>query len=94
MHWLLLYNLAPDYLERRPEFRAEHLRLAQEAHARGDLLLAGALSNPFDAAILLFTNEPVARTFAETDPYVLHGLVATWRVRRWNTVVGEGSSPP
>ena len=26
-HWLLLYDLAPDYLQRRPAFRSEHLAL-------------------------------------------------------------------
>jgi uncharacterized protein YciI len=32
--------------------------------------------------------------FAETDPYVIHVLVTQWRVRKWTTVVGEGSTPP
>ena len=27
-HYLLTYHLAPDYLERRPAFREEHLALA------------------------------------------------------------------
>jgi hypothetical protein len=31
----------------------------------------------------------VAETFAKTDPYVLNGLVSSWRVREWATVVGE-----
>ena len=94
MHWLLLYDLAPDYLERRETHRAEHLRLANDAHRNRDLLLAGALPDPFDTALLLFTNEAAARAFAEEDPYVLHGLVTAWQIRKWNTVVGEGSTPP
>lgn len=95
-HFLLLYDLAPDYLERRPAFRSEHVDLAREAHARGELLLAGALSDPFDTAVLLFTGEnpEEAERFAVADPYVSNGLVTSWRVRRWNTVVGEGSTPP
>ena len=36
MHYLLFYDLSPDYLERRGEFRAEHLGLAWEAQARGE----------------------------------------------------------
>ncbi len=89
MHWLLLYDLAPDYLERRAAHRAEHLALAREAHARGDLLLA----DPADA-ILLFRDPDTARAFAEADPYVAAGLVLRPRVRAWNTVVGEGATPP
>ena len=30
----------------------------------------------------------VARRFAETDPYVLNGLVVRWEVRPWVTVAG------
>jgi uncharacterized protein len=37
MHYLLFYDAAPDYLERRPRFRAEHLALARAAHVRGVL---------------------------------------------------------
>lgn len=92
-HFLLIYELAPDYLERRPAFRAEHLALAQEAVARGELLLGGAL-DPADRAVLLFAGEDasVAERFAASDPYVLKGLVARWEVSGWTTVVGEGAS--
>lgn len=42
-HVLLEYTLAPDYLERRGEYRAAHLALLEPAAAAGDLLLGGAL---------------------------------------------------
>lgn len=92
-HFLLIYHLAPDYLERRPAFRAEHLALAQEAVARGELLLGGAL-DPADRAVLLFAGQDAsaAARFAANDPYVLEGLVEHWEVRAWTTVVGEGAS--
>ena len=91
MHYLLFYDLVDDYVERRAPLRAEHLRLAREAHARGELQLAGALANPPDQAVLLFRGESsdAARAFAEVDPYVLNGLVRSWRVREWTTVVGD-----
>ena len=92
-HFLLTYELAPDYLERRPEFRAEHLALAQEAVARGELLLGGAL-DPADRAVLFFAGEDgaAAERFAANDPYVIEGLVERWEVRAWTTVVGPGAS--
>jgi uncharacterized protein YciI len=96
VHYLLMYELAPDYLERRGEFRTEHLKLAWEAQARGDMVLAGALADPADGAVLLFSSdspEPAER-FAAADPYVRHGLVARWRVRQWNTVVGDTAATP
>jgi len=54
MHYLLFYDVGADYLERRAAFRDEHLTLAWEAEARGQLILAGALADPVDAAVLLF----------------------------------------
>lgn len=95
-HYILFYDLGPDYLQRRGEYRREHLELAKAAHARGELVLAGALANPADGAVLLFRAESdaVARSFAEKDPYVLNGLVKSWRVREWTTVVGEGACQP
>jgi hypothetical protein len=96
MHYLLFYETAPDYLERRVHFRAEHLKLAWQAHARGELILGGALADPVDGAILFFQGESpdVATRFAEVDPYVLNGLVTHWQVRPWLTVVGDQASAP
>jgi hypothetical protein len=54
VHYLLMYDFAPDYLERRGEFRNEHLALAWKAHARGDVVLGGALADPPDSGLLLF----------------------------------------
>ncbi|TFW32447.1 YciI-like protein [Massilia horti] len=96
MHYLLMYELAPDYLERRGEFRTEHLKLAWQAQERGEMVLAGALAEPSDMAVLLFSSqspEPAER-FAAADPYVRHGLVTSWRVRQWNTVVGNDAFTP
>lgn len=96
MHFLLFYDLAPDYLERRPQFRTEHLTLAWQAQQRGELVLAGALADSADGAVLLFQGESpaVAEAFAAADPYVKHGLVMRWRVRPWNTVVGDDATNP
>ncbi len=86
---LLEYALVDDYLERRAALRDDHLRLAREAHERGELLLAGALSDPFDRALLVWAApREVVERFAESDPYVVHGLVSSWTVREWNVVIG------
>ncbi|HVY82152.1 MAG TPA: YciI-like protein [Steroidobacteraceae bacterium] len=96
MHYLLIYDLATDYLEKRPQFRAEHLQLAWEASERGELRLAGALADPVDQAVLWFEGDSpaVAERFATADPYVKNGLVKSWRVRPWTTVVGPHASTP
>jgi len=96
MHYLLIYEVSGDYLERRANFRAEHLGLAWEAHERGDLVLGGALADPVDGAILLFQGDSpaAAEAFAAADPYVRHGLVTSWRVRPWSTVIGADAATP
>jgi len=95
-HFLMFYDFAANYLERRPEFRAEHLAKAWAAHERGELVLGGALAGPVDGAVLLFAGESprVAEAFARDDPYVLNGLVTRWRVREWSTVAGETAAAP
>jgi len=96
MHYLLFYDYAPDYLERRPQFRGDHLARAWAAVERGELLLAGVLAEPVDSAVFFFqtdTPEAVER-FVAADPYVQNGLVTAWRVRRWETVVGDGAATP
>lgn len=95
-HFLLLYDLAPDYLERRGLFRSAHLDLARAAVARGELVLGGALADPADQAVLLFKGQgpEAAEAFARADPYVANGLVRAWRVRVRTTVVGPEASTP
>lgn len=89
-HFILFYEAGDNYLERRVKHRAEHLALAREAEARGELVLAGAYADPVDGAALVFKGKTrdVAVRFAERDPYVTQGLVQRWRVREWTTVVG------
>jgi uncharacterized protein YciI len=90
MYLALQYDLVDDYLERRAEFRDEHLGLARAAHERGELALAGAFAEPADQALLVWSTEDRAlvEAFAEADPYVRNGLVKAWRVRDWNVVIG------
>ena len=95
MHYLLIYDAAPDYLERRAAFRAEHLALARASQSRGELILGGALADPVDGAVILFRGDSpaAAEAFAAANPYVLNGLVTRWRIRPWTTVVGDLAEP-
>jgi uncharacterized protein YciI len=95
-HFLLFYDAGPDYLDRRPQFRGAHLKHAWDAFERGELIVAGALADPVDGAVLMFRGEDksVAERFARDDPYVTNGLVARWNVREWTTVVGDLAATP
>jgi uncharacterized protein len=89
-HWMLTYDLVDDYLERRTPLRPEHLDLAQAAHERGELVMAGALADPADRAVFVFHTDDAgpAEAFAQADPYVREGLVRGWTVRPWTVVIG------
>jgi uncharacterized protein len=90
-YYLLEYALVDDYLARRAAFRESHLALAQDAHRRGDLVLAGALAEPTDRAVLIWLTDDrsVVERFIDGDPYVRNGLVTSWTIRRWTVVIGE-----
>jgi uncharacterized protein len=89
-YYVLMYELVPDYLARRGEFREEHLRLARGARERGEVVMAGAFAEPADKALLVFRGEDssAAESFARNDPYVRNGLVEHWEVRPWTVVIG------
>jgi uncharacterized protein len=93
-YYALFYEVVDDFVARRTPFRHEHLRLANEARERGEIVFAGALAEPADRALIVFhaADKITAETFASKDPYVVNGLVKKWEVRPWNVVVGN--EPP
>jgi uncharacterized protein len=90
MYYILFYKTVDHYVERRAPYREEHLKYAMAAQARGDLVMAGALADPADSAVLLFKGDgpSVAEDFAKNDPYVRNGLIPEWHVRPWTVVIG------
>jgi uncharacterized protein len=90
-YFLLIYHLVDDYIDRRQPLRDEHLRLAREANARGELVLAGAVEDPADRAYLVFRTPSagIVEAFAREDPYVTNGLVKRFEVRDWKVVIGD-----
>ena len=88
-----MYDVVDRFGDKRLPHREAHLGLVRAAHGRGELVLAGALGDPPDGALLVFRadNPDIAERFARADPYVMQGLVTGWRVRPWNVVVGEGA---
>ncbi len=96
MHYVLIYEYAADYLERRAQFRDAHLKLAWASHERGEFQLGGVLADPVDSALLWFKADSpaVVEEFVKAGPYVQNGLVVKWRVRPWMTVAGTLADAP
>ena len=90
-YYALFYEVVDDFVARRAAFRDDHLRLAREACQRGEIVLAGALAEPADRALLVFNVDDKSKVeaFARKDPYVTNGLVKRWEIRPWNVVIGN-----
>lgn len=95
MHYILFYEVVKGYIAKRAQYREAHLKLAREAFNRGEFVLGGAYADPVDGAALVFrgSSPAFAENFAKNDPYVKNGLVTSWHVRKWMTVIGDGMSP-
>ncbi|WZH36898.1 MAG: YciI-like protein [Microbacterium enclense] len=96
-HAVLQYTYGDDYLESREQFRSAHLLLAWAAVDRGELLLGGAAgTGPYEGLLVFQGDDAVqsATAFASADPYVTSGLVKSWTVRPWATVVGVDAATP
>ncbi len=94
-YFAVFYDVVEDFVTRRAAFREEHLRRVSESYARGELLLAGALDDPADRALLVFLahDKHVIESFVHNDPYVVNGLVKHWELRPWNVVTGNEACP-
>jgi uncharacterized protein YciI len=90
MYYVLLYDVVEDMITKRAPYREEHLRLIRDAHARGEIVMGGAVGDPPDGAVLVFraASPDVAEAFALADPYVKQGLVTRWKVKPWTLVAG------
>lgn len=88
--FVLFYDYVPDMIGRRTPYRDAHLALVREWFDTGRLLMAGALIDPLDSAILVFSvaESAAVQPFIDRDPYIEAGLVRGFRVRPWNLVVG------
>jgi len=90
-YYILFYKTVENYIEKRAPFRDEHLQLVQNAYEKGEIVMAGALDDPPDGAVLIFKgdNSDAAKRFVQNDPYVKNGLINEWDIRPWNVVAGN-----
>lgn len=92
-YFALIYYVVDDYVERRAQYRPEHLGLAKSYADRGELVLGGAFAEPADRALLIFRVEDGASVeeFVKSDPYYQNGLITRYEIRPWTVVVGSAA---
>lgn len=82
--YVLLYETAAEARAKVPEHFPAHRALWEKYRAAGTLLMIGPFTNPGEGAMGIFTTREAAEEFVANDPFVIHGLVATWRLLEWN----------
>ena len=95
-HFALIYEMVENFVERRKPYRETHLQHINDAHARGLIVMAGAMGDPPDGGLLIFRAESPAAVeeWVRADIYVTSGIVTGWRVRPWNVVIGAEPAAP
>lgn len=86
--YVLLYESAQDVREKAPLHFAAHRARWQEFLDRGTLLQIGTFSD-LEGSMAVFATREAAEEFALSDPFVLNGVVRSWRVREWNEAIGK-----
>ncbi len=88
MKYVLFYESGPDVASKAPAVFPEHRARLDDFHARGSLLLVGTFEDAQrNGSMSVFTSREAAEEFARGDPFVVNGVVASWRVLEWNEVL-------
>ena len=87
MKYVVRYETDPANLGKAMELFDEHKARWSEYATAGTLLAIGPFADPADGAMGVFTTREAAEAFVEGDPFVRHGVVASWQVLEWNEVL-------
>ena len=59
--------------------------VATAFHRRGELLLVGIFTDPFEnGSMSVFATRDAAERFVEGDPFRLNGVVSAWTIKEWH----------
>lgn len=86
MKYVLFYEPKVGVAEQARALLAAHCEMWGEFQAAGTLLMVGPFTDG-SGAMGVFTTREAAERFAETDPFVLNGVVTEWSVREWNEAI-------
>ena len=67
-----------------------HKALVDVFVARGEVLAIGTFAGSQDGptgSMGIFKNREAAESFVKQDPFVLEGLVGTYKIRDWNEIL-------
>ncbi|MEZ0447799.1 YciI family protein [Cellulomonas sp. ICMP 17802] len=86
--YVVLYESGPDVLALAPVHMAAHSEHYEDYAARGLLVAIGTFEQPeVNGSMCVLTTREAAEEFAATDPFVVHGVVRSYRVHAWTDVL-------
>ena len=89
VRYVVLYESGPDVLELAPVHMAAHTVHYEDFAARGLLLAVGTFEQPeVNGSMSVLTTREAAEGFASADPFVVHGVVRSYRVLEWRNMLG------
>jgi uncharacterized protein YciI len=83
MKYVLMYEASPDFRAKAPAHFEAHRALWKQFQGDGTLLMIGPFADG-PGAMGVFKTREAAKAFAEADPFVANGVVASWAIRDWN----------
>jgi len=84
--YVLQYESADDVRAKALLHFAAHKARWHEFLDQGTLLMIGTFSD-LEGSMAVFSSREAAEEFARSDPFVLNGVVSSWRVREWNEAI-------
>jgi uncharacterized protein YciI len=86
--YVLFYESGEDVASNAPPFFPAHKARLDEFHDRRSLLMVGTFEDAQqNGSMAIFTTREDAEEFARDDPFVVHRVVARWRVLEWNEIL-------
>jgi uncharacterized protein YciI len=86
---VVFYRSAPDVMIKAPLLFPAHEARLDEFQRAGELLAVGTWADPREGSMAVFRTRDAAERFVMDDPFVKHGVVASWDIKDWDeTLLG------
>jgi uncharacterized protein YciI len=84
--YVVTYESGDEVRALAPIHFPAHKARWHEFRDRGELLMIGTFSD-LSGAMGIFTSLEAAEEFVKGDPFVLQGVVRSYRIREWNEAI-------
>ncbi|WP_447970668.1 YciI family protein [Nitrospira sp. M1] len=92
MKFVIIGHDGPEGLTKRPIHRPAHLERLKALDSQGRLILAGPFADHSGSLVIIdVDSQAEAETFAQEDPYTIHGVFQHVEIHPFTQVLPETS---